>query len=330
MSLGPVVPKPLDGSVRFFSVAYLPTYVATVFVLLLVWAGAPGADVSLRRAWRTATAVGAGQAVWIVVGTTVVAVVFQPFQLAVMRLLEGGWPDALGAGLGRTLQRRRKARLAARTELDGSAGSAGATGSAEDPSPALVQRAGAAAAALRRRYPLPDHLVRPTALGNVLAALRDTAGRDHGWDAAVAWPRLYPVLGDRARAVVDDCRDSLDAAARLCVTNAVTALVSTALLLRSGWWLLLALAPAAVAVLAYHGAVQAALTYGDAVRAAFELHRFDLLAALHLPLPDSLQEERTLAQALCLHWRQGLPPPSRYAHPLDPTDPPYSPSTPGS
>lgn len=316
MSLGAVVPKPLDGSVRFFSVAYLPTYVATVFVLLLVWAGAPGDDVSLRRAWHTATGVGAGQAVWIVVGTTVVAVVFQPFQLAVMRLLEGGWPEALGAGAGRAVQRRRKARWAARATLEGAAG---------DPSPERVQRAGAAAAVLRRRYPLPDHLLRPTALGNVLAALRDTAGRDHGWDAAVAWPRLYPVLGDRARAVVDDCRDSLDAAARLCVTNAVTALVSTALLARSGWWLLLALAPAAVAVLAYHGAVQAALTYGDAVRAAFELHRFHLLAALHLPLPDSLQEERTLAEALCLHWRQGLPPPSRYVHPVDPLDSPVPP-----
>ncbi|MFF1442011.1 hypothetical protein [Streptomyces sp. NPDC058295] len=313
MSLGPVVPKALDGSARFFSVAYLPTYAATVFVLLLVWAGAPGADVSLRRAWHTATAVGAGQAVWIVVGTTVVAVVFQPFQLAVVRLLEGGWPEALGAGPLRALQRRRRARLAARAELAGPAG---------EQSPAQVQRAGAAAAVLRRRYPLPDHLVRPTALGNVLAALRDTAGRDHGWDATVAWPWLYPVLGDRARAVVDDGRDSLDAAARLCVTTAVTALVSTALLLRSGWWILLALAPAAVALLAYHGAVQAALTYGDAVRAAFELHRFDLLQALHLPLPDSLQEERTLAEALCLHWRQGLPPPSRYLHPVDSPPPP--------
>ncbi|MER5198501.1 hypothetical protein ACWD3J_35410 [Streptomyces sp. NPDC002755] len=313
MSLGPVVPKPLDGSARFFVVAYLPTYAATVSVLFLVWAGAPGADVSPRRAWHTAGAVGAGQAVWLVVGTTVAAVVFQPFQLAVVRLLEGGWPEALGAGPLRALQRRRRARLVARTELAGPAG--------EQP-PALVQRAGAAAAVLRRRYPLPDHLVRPTALGNVLAALRDTAGRDHGWDSAVAWPRLYPVLADRARAVVDDGRDSLDAAARLCVTTAVTALVSAVLLLRSGWWVLLALAPAAVALLAYHGAVQAALTYGDAVRSAFELHRFDLLRALHLPLPETLQEERTLAEALCLHWRQGLPPPSRYLHPVDSPPPP--------
>lgn len=304
-----MVPKPLDGSVRFFSVAYLPTYAATLFVLLLIWAGAPGADVSPRRAWRTATGVGAGQAVWIALGTTLVALVLQPFQLAVIRLLEGGWPDALGAGLCRALQRRRKERLAARAE---------SAGLAHDASPGQVQRAGAAAARLRQRYPLPEHLLRPTALGNVLAAVRDTAGREYGWDAAVAWPRLYPVLGDRARAVVDDCRDSLDGAARLCATGGATALVSAALLLRSGWWLLLALVPAAVAALAYHGAVQSALGYGDAVCAAIELHRFDLLEALHLPLPDSLEGERALAHALCLHWRQGVPPPSRYEHPPEP------------
>ncbi|MGW7138398.1 hypothetical protein [Streptomyces xanthophaeus] len=309
MSLAPAVPKPLDGSIRFFSVAYLPTYAAALFVLLLIWAGAPGSEVSVRRAWRTATGVTAGEAVWIALGTTLVALVFQPFQVVVMRILEGGWPDALGAGPCRRLQRRRKDRLARRAEQ---------AGLPHDPSPELVQRAGAAAARLRLRYPLPEHLLRPTALGNVLAALRDTAGRDHGWDAAVAWPRLYPVLGDRSRAVVDDCRDSLDGAARLCATGAVTALVSAALLARSGWWLLLALVPAAVAALAYHGAVQAALAYGDAVRAAIDLHRFDLLEALRLPLPDTLDQERTLAEALCLHWRQGVPPPTRYEHPPDP------------
>ncbi|WP_411102906.1 hypothetical protein [Streptomyces sp. cmx-4-9] len=309
MSLAPAVPKPLDGSARFFSVAYLPTYAAALFVLLLVWAGAPGADLSPRRAWHTAGGIGAGQAVWIALGTTLVALVFQPFQLALVRLLEGGPSEASAAGPGRALQRRRKARLAARAEP---------AGLPHDASPERVQRAGAAAARLRQRYPLPDHLLRPTALGNVLAALRDTAGREYGWDAAVAWPRLYPVLGDQARAVVDDCRDSLDGAARMCVTGAATALVSGVLLLRSGWWLLLAAVPAAVAVLAYHGAVQAALGYGDAVRAAIELHRFDLLEALHLPLPDSLGEERALAHELCLHWRQGVPPPTRYEHPPEP------------
>ena len=56
-----------------------------------------------------------------------------------------------------------------------------------------------AGARLRRRFPLPDHLVRPTALGNALSAMEDSAGRDYGLDAVIVWPRLYVVLGGRSR-----------------------------------------------------------------------------------------------------------------------------------
>ncbi|MFJ9718496.1 hypothetical protein ACIRPQ_21530 [Streptomyces sp. NPDC101213] len=299
------------SSGRFFLVSYLPTYAGALSILWLVWAGAPGDTLSMRRAWRTAAGLGAGEIVLIAAGITVVAVVFQPLQLAMVRLLQGGWPDALGAGLCRARQRRRKARLERRTVLPPAMGDATPT----EVTAAAVQRAGAAAARLRRRYPLPDHLVRPTALGNVLTAAFDTAGRDHGWDAAVAWPRLYLVLGDRSRAFVDDSRDSLDGAVRLAVTGGATALTAAVLLCSSGWWLALALIPLAVAHLAYHGAVQAAVAYGDVVHTAFDLHRFDLLRALHLPLPAGLDEERTRASALCASWRQGLPPPDTYEHP---------------
>jgi hypothetical protein len=49
----------------------------------------------------------------------------------------------------------------------------------------------------------------------------------------------------------------------MTATMTVTALLALVLLLRSGWWVLLALMPLAVAVLAYHGAVQAALAYAE-------------------------------------------------------------------
>ncbi|MGA5318145.1 hypothetical protein ACPCTK_29145 [Streptomyces pseudogriseolus] len=69
--------------------------------------GRPGGALSMRRAWRTAAGPGVGEIVLIAAGITVVAVVFQPLQLAMVRLLQGGWPDALGAGLCRARQRRR-------------------------------------------------------------------------------------------------------------------------------------------------------------------------------------------------------------------------------
>jgi hypothetical protein len=299
------VSGPLDGlkSGRFFLVSYLPTYAASLFVLVLVWAGAPvwlhhGHHLLFNRAWHTASRLGVGEIVMLTVVVTLIAVLFVPLQLAMMRVLEGGWPDALGAGLARRFQLWRKGRLARAAELPQVR---------ERLTDAVMQQAGTAGARLRRRFPLPDHLVRPTALGNALSAMEDTAGRDYGLDAVVVWPRLYAVLGDKIRAVVDDRRDVLDSAGRMAVTAATTALTTLVLLWGSGWWLALALVPAVIGAVAYAGAVAAAVAYGEAVRSSFDLHRFDLLTTLKLALPRTRDQERELNQALCDMWRQGVP-----------------------
>ena len=159
----------------------------------------------------------------------------------------------------------------------------------------------------------PD-AIRPTALGNALTAMERRAGRQYGWDAVVAWPRLYPLLSPGVRAVVDGQRDRLDALARLAITSAATALLTIALLSGSGWWVLAAAIPAAVARLAYVGAVHSAMSYGEAVTVAFDLHRFDLLTQLHLPLPADIGQERKIASQVSLTWRQGVPPTLSYDH----------------
>lgn len=288
-------PATLTGR-RFSLVGYLPTYGALLFLLVLVWSGAPGGPIHLPTAWRTAASLKVGELVMLVLAVTVISVLLQPLQLGLVRLLEGDWPDWLSAVPVR-YQRWRRGRLWRAAELPCSG-----PWSAE-----RVNRAGVAGTVLRRRFPLPDHLVRPTALGNVLCAMEDTAGRGYGLDAVVAWPRLYPVLGSAMKSIVDDRRDALDLAARLTVTGAVTAVAATALLVRSGWWLLLALVPIAVAVLGYAGAVRAALGYAESVHAAFDLHRFDLLRALGLAMPAGTNQERVRNRALCDFWRQGVP-----------------------
>ncbi|QKV91257.1 hypothetical protein HUT19_05465 [Streptomyces sp. NA02950] len=71
---------------------------------------------------------------------------------------------------------------------------------------------------------------------------------------------------------------------------------------------------------------------------AFDLHRFDLLTALQLPLPDDRAAERTANAELSRLWRQGAGSPAamRYAHPPQarepaaPTPPPQPTGTPGS
>ncbi|MEV0897241.1 hypothetical protein [Actinoplanes sp. NPDC049802] len=304
MNLGSLS-RPLDGlrSGRFLIVGYLPAMAASIFVLVLVWAGAPlwlrhGDHLSFTSAWKVARDLGVGEILLLSLLVTLFAAVMAPLQAAMMGVLAGGWPVALGSGVGRWWQLKRRKWLAAKSELPDER---------DKLTDELVQTAGRYGARLRRRYPLPDHLVRATALGNALAAMEDTAGRDYGLDAVVAWPRLYPLLSDKTRAVVDDRRDVLDGAGRMTVTAAVTTAAFLVLLWDAGWWQLLTFAPAVLAAVSYTGAVAAAVAYGEAVGSAFDLHRFDLLKTLKLRLPKSPEAERLLNEALCAMWRQGVP-----------------------
>ena len=292
---------------RFFVIGYVPVCAAFLFVLLLVWAGAPGTTLEWSGAWRRVDALGAGEALLLVFGTVVAALVLHPFQLPFVRLLEGYWPSwcAGAARWGTSRQKSRMQRLerASRDLTDG------------DPTGQAVRRAGPAHDALRARFPKQPHLVRPTRLGNVLAAAEDRCGDPYGWDGPVVWPRLYTVLGGTAKATVEDRRNALDAACRLSVVSALCSAACAVLLARTGGWLLLALAPLLLSRLAYRAAVHAALAYGQAVRVCFDVHRFDLYPVLHLPLPEDPDQERRFNETLSAFWRQGGPMGTRYEHP---------------
>jgi hypothetical protein len=282
-----------------------------VFVLVLLWAGAPSRRVQFDRAWQTANQLGVIEVLLIALAVALAAMLLQPLQLGVVRLLEGGFPRWLGADVLRQAHETRLRHLTA--AVQSIVDEAAALPRADVRRDRKIQEAGAQSARLRSRYPVGAHLVRPTALGNALAAVEDTAGAAYGLDAVVAWPRLYPLLGDQMRVIVDDLRDGMDSAATLAATGGLTAAVSMALLApKSGWWTLLAVAPLAIGVVGYLGAVRGAQAYGLAVTTAFDLHRFDLLRAMRLAVPTKLVDEIAANQALCDFWRQGVPGPFSY------------------
>lgn len=291
---------------RFYLISYLPTYAAALFLLLLVWAGAPawhgrpGRRIRFTAAWVTAAHLSLAEVVMVALAIALLAVILHPLQLALVNMAQGSWPACLGAAWARSRQKNHRDRLARAAQLP----------QGRELTSEAIQRAGTAGSELRRRFPGPDHLLQPTTLGNVLAAMQDSAGRAYGLDAVTAWPRLYPVLGDQCRTLVDDRRDTLDASVRLAATMAVTSLASLPLLLGSAWWTMLALVPFGVAVLAYHAAVQAALAYAETVHVAFDLHRADLLSALRMDPPGQQDAERALHEQWCDHWRQGIPLPA--------------------
>jgi hypothetical protein len=306
--LDSVARQPADGGFggRFYIVGYLPTCAAAVFLLLLVWAGAPGWSaqpghrIDFTAAWATASHLRIGEIVLIALAVILLAVALHPLQFAMMRMAEGTWPAWLGARYAMRWQKRRRDRLTRAAQLPAQA----------ELTEAAIQRAGAAGSELRRQFPAPDQLLRPTTLGNILAAMADTAGRVYGLDAVIAWPRLYPLLGEELKSLVDDRRDTLDATIRMTVTMTATAITALFLLAWSGWWVLLALIPLGIAVLAYNAAVQAALAYAETVHVAFDLHRSNLLSVLRMELPARQDAERLLNQQWCDLWRQGIPLPA--------------------
>jgi hypothetical protein len=296
-------------SSRFSLVSYLPTYAAVVFLAVLLAGGAPGEPFQLSRAQDRLDALGGVELAAILLGVLLLAVVFQPLQLPLVQLLEGYWPRWLGwyTRIGVDRQRRKRAALAHRADASSLSDDVTAEREARQ---AVLE----AAWQLQRRYP-PAELLLPTALGNALRATEYGAGSSYGADTVSWWPRLYVVLGDQMRNVVDDRRNQLDAICRLAATGFVVGLISLAILWQSRWWLIVALVPFAIGVVSYRGAVAAALAYGEAVRTAFDLHRFDLLAQLRIPLPCTTGEELRLNRQLTRFWLQGVPmTESRLAH----------------
>ena len=180
-----------------------------------------------------------------------------------------------------------------------------------DPVSARALAAREEAARKLRAYP-PEAAILPTMLGNVLRSAEGRAGSRYGLDAIVVWPRFYPLLSDKVTAVLDDLRDQLDLAARFCVVFGIATVISVVFLAAHGWWLTAAAVTLAGALLSYRAALAAAVAYGQALEAAFDLHRFDLLTALHLPLPADLTGEVTANQELSRFLRQ----PSEYLHAL--------------
>jgi hypothetical protein len=299
-----IVAATSDLGVRFRFVSLLPVAVLALYVLALAWSGAPASSPSVGRAVMHARHVAGWEAVLLAVAVVVVALIAEPLQVTLVRLLEGYWGQSrvgrLLAAPGLAFHRARRGRLdRAQRRSPG------------DPVSARAPAAREEAARKLRTYP-PEAAILPTMLGNVLRSGEGRAGSRYGLDAIVVWPRFYPLLSDKVTAVLDDLRDQLDLAARFCVVFGIATVISVVFLAAHGWWLTAAAVTLAGALLSYRAALAAAAAYGQAVEAAFDLHRFDLLTALHLPLPADLTGEVATNQELSRFLRQ----PSEYLHAL--------------
>jgi predicted outer membrane lipoprotein len=149
------------------------------------------------------------------------------------------------------------------------------------------------AARTKGGLPLRRNRIMPTRLGNVLRRYEDLAGARYGLDAIVVVPRLTVIVPPQHAAYLEDSREGLDLAVRMCLVSAMATSVAVAALATDGLWLLGALLPCAMAYISYLGAVAAAHEYGTALCVLVDLNRGALYQTLRRPLPRDLGSEKS-------------------------------------
>jgi hypothetical protein len=289
---------------RFRVLGLLPTALLASFVIALLKSGAPGQAPDLDKVSSAVEGLDAWGGILLLLGIIAVALIAEPLQLSLVRLLEGYWAaSTFGAALSRLLVKLQGRRRSNEQEIERRP-----AGEVSDARRTL------AGWRLRHLYPPEGVELLPTRLGNVLRVAEDRAGRRYGLDAVVVWARLYPLLPDHLVAILDDQRTQMDVAARFCVVFAGAAIVSASLLASHGPWLAVAAGAIVLAAVSYRSAVAAGIAYGETLEVAFDLHRFDLLTGLHLSLPANRSAERAANKELSRFLRQGKPVNFRYDH----------------
>jgi hypothetical protein len=211
------------------------------------------------------------------------ALVLHPFQLLLVRILEGYWEDIPALRnlrfVGVEINRRRRMKI-------------------------LKEKKDAAL--MSRLYPELTSELLPTRLGNVLRAAERRAGRNYGFTDPIAMlPRIYPYISAPLAEAIGDARDELDIACRMCAVLWSLAVIVAgvlagdgAVLATGGFVLAVPVAAGFFGAVSYRGAVRAGESYGRFLFYVFDLHRRDLIRALGYEPPRSPKEEFALIGAI--------------------------------
>jgi len=190
----------------------------------------------------------------------------------------------------------------------------------------------------RVRFPSSEEFVTPTVLGNVIAAFEHYAYAQYGMDSVILWPRLVSKFDAAYAGVIDDAKTSLDFFVNSSFLLAVVAVEYSyaSLYARTCFssvsaafgFLGIVVVLGALSWLAYRSAVDSAIGWGNLVKAAFDLYRWDLLAELgyegKLTNADETDLWRQISQGMT-YWGPDapLPPyrkPTQAATKVEPSD----------
>jgi hypothetical protein len=153
-------------------------------------------------------------------------------------------------------------------------------------------------------FPSDKESVLPTHLGNAMAAWEHYPYRRYGMDAITMWPRLAPLLSRQVSEQIATAKARFDLLFNAIVLFLAWGVVRTTLLSwpDEGWtlaaWLVVCIV---CALIAGRLSLAAASGYGETVKAAFDLHRLDLLKQMGVVVSSSaltVDDERKLWEQL--------------------------------
>lgn len=136
--------------------------------------------------------------------------------------------------------------------------------------------------------------VKPTTLGNIMAATWSYPFTRYKIDGTLMWTRLQKVITADYLKVVEDARISYDFCVSMTFIAILYAIVYPFLIGNKLWpwgWIF-PVASISLAVLFRAAAVEAARSFGEIFRTCFDLFRFTLLKELRIKIPTNLQAER--------------------------------------
>ena len=158
---------------------------------------------------------------------------------------------------------------------------------------------------------LPDRedLVLPTRFGNVIRCFERYPDVAYGMDAIILWPRLVAKIDAGFASTIDEAKTSVDFMVNssfLCILSGLSVLLigvftrtpfSAESVFHWGWRSLLFLL---LGIVFYAFAIGRAKAWGEQVKSAFDLYRFDLLKSLgYQQQPTTYFEEKALWDPIC-------------------------------
>jgi hypothetical protein len=222
-----------------------------------------------------------------------VSILLMALNLAFYRALQGYPPFRIGA-LDKLAKRRfsEGPEIALQRQAAFEADRAGGVKAAAPPAASLAGELREAV----EQYPDQLRHVLPTRFGNRMRAAEVYARVVYGMDTVPLWPRLQGLLTPEFRELFNSAKAQLDFCVNLTAAGAMGSLFF--LVVAAVEWRLPSFWPPAVALtampLGYALCMQASITHGRYLRAAFDLHREALARQLGLAVPATPEEERKM------------------------------------